>query len=458
MGYWGQAMSYIHPLWSDPPSEANFARSKALAAEAMKWAKTDKEKAFVTAVQAYYQEGRNRSEKANLTAFANAWRKVYEQFPEDTEAASFYALSNMATASAGDKSYVKQKQSAQIAKHVLTRIPDHPGGHHYTIHALDYPTLAIEALDVARGYGQIAPEIPHALHMPAHIFTRLGLWEESIDMNRRSADAALSHPANGKISLHYLHALDYLAYAFLQRGEDAEARKVLDELVALEGPYQTHVAAAYSFAAVPARIALERQQWATAAELAPQTPKNYPWEINPAMEAITYFANGLGAARSGNKATARRAIDALADLHKKASETSGYWGKQVEIQRLSVEAWLAYIGEDKDAALTIMRKAADEEAATEKHPVTPGEVLPAHELLADMLFDHGDYQEALKYYLATLKRSPNRLNSLYGAGRSAELSGNNKTARLHYYKLNEVAASDSKLKQLLHARDFLEKK
>jgi tetratricopeptide (TPR) repeat protein len=291
--------------------------------------------------------------------------------------------------------------------------------------------------------------------MPAHIFTRLGLWQESIAMNRRSADAALKHPADGKISLHYLHALDYLAYAYLQRGEDAKAKAVLEELTALKGPYQPHAASAYTFAAVPARIALERQQWATAATLDVQTPRDYPWETNPAMEAITHFARGLGAARSGDKEKARNAIDKLAALEKRAAETSGYWAKQIEIQRVSVEAWLAYLGGDKEEALTTMRKAAALEAATEKHPVTPGEVLPAHELLADMLFEMGRYREAQTNYQSALERSPNRLKSLHGAGRSAELAGDKGSAALYYGKLVEVVAPDSELTQLQQAKVFL---
>jgi len=458
LGYWGEAMSYIHPLWSDPPGKDDFARGRALAAEARARAKNEREKAYVAAVEAYYAPGRSPSEAANLAAFEQGWRRVYEQYPDDPEAACFYALAYMATASPSDKTYAKQKQSAEITKGVLRRIPDHPGAHHYTIHALDYPPLAAEALEVARSYGKIAPEVPHALHMPAHIFTRLGLWQESIEMNRRSADAARKHPADGKISLHYLHALDYLAYAYLQRGEDAKAQGVLSELTALKGPYQPHVASAYAFAAVPARIALERQQWATAAALKAQTPSDYPWGINPAMEAITYFARGLGAARSGDKEVAAQAVSKLAELEQQAGKTSAYWGKQIEIQRLSVAAWLEYLKEEKEAALETMRRAAAMEAATEKHPVTPGEVLPAQELLADMLLAMGRYPEALASYLEALERSPNRFNSLYGAGRSAELAGEKKMAALYYGRLVEIAAEDCELKRLQQAKAFLGRK
>ncbi|MGE4542922.1 MAG: tetratricopeptide repeat protein [Pedobacter sp.] len=458
MGYWGQAMTYLHPLWSDPPTKENFESGKVLAAKAKSLARNAHERAYAEAVQAYYEQGLNPTETVNLDAFAKAWRKVYEQYPDDMEAASFYALANLATANPADKNYLTQKRSAEITKQVLKRVPDHPGAHHYTIHALDYPPLASEALEVARSYGKIASEVPHALHMPAHIFTRLGLWPESIDMNRRSADAALKHPADGKISLHYLHALDYLAYAHLQRGEDAKAKQVLDELNALKGPYQPHVASAYTFAAIPARLALERQQWATAATLKAQTPDNYPWKINPAMEAITYFANGIGAARSGDKAAAHTAIDKLVELEGQTAKTSAYWAMQIEIQRRSVKAWLTYLEGNKDEALQNMIQAAAMEAATEKHPVTPGEVLPAHELLADMYFEMGRYEDALANYRAALDRSPNRFNSLYGAGRSAQLAGDQELTTHFYKKLVEVAATDCELPHLQQAKAFLNRK
>ncbi len=455
LGYWGQAMTYIHPLWSDPPGEEDFKRGKALADKAASLAKSDHERAYAGAVTAYYEAGRNRTEAPNLKAFAEGWRKVHERFPDDPEATAFYALANLGTASAADKSYAKQKQSAELAKGILKRIPDHPGAHHYTIHALDYPPLAADALEVARSYGEIAPAVPHALHMPAHIFTRLGLWPESIEMNRRSADAALKHPADGKISLHYLHALDYLAYAYLQRGEDDKAKQIMDEMMALEGPYQTHVASAYTFAAIPARLALERQQWAAAATLESRTPADYPWAVNPAMEAITYFARGIGAARSGDAKTARQAIEKLTALESETRESSAYWAQQVEIQRLSVEAWLAYLKGDKKKALSTMRQAAAQEASTEKHPVTPGEVLPAHELLADMLLEMKRYEQARQNYVAALERSPNRLNSLFGAARSSDLVGDKEQAAMYYGKLLDVVAPDCDLKRVREARVYL---
>lgn len=457
MGYWGQAMTYIHPLWSDPPSEEDFQKGQALVNKAKALVpKTKREQAYLDAVDAYYAVGKGSDEKENLASFEKAWEKVHQQFPDDLEAACLYALAHMATADPADKTYVKQKRAGAIAEKVLTQEPDHPGAHHYTIHAYDYPELAEKALPVARSYGKIAPEIPHALHMPTHIFTRLGYWEESIAMNKRSAAAALKHPVDGAISLHYLHALDYLAYAYLQRGEDQKAMEVLEQLNELEGPFQVHIVTSYPFSAIPARIALERQEWADAASLEPNIPENYPWGGFSAMEAIMHFARALGAARSDNEIEANKALEKLEDLRKQAAETSPYWATQIEIQRLSAMAWLKYQEGNKKEALKMMRKAANLEALTEKHPITPGEVLPARELLADMLLDLGRYQEALTEYETSLERSPNRFNSLYGAGRSAELAGDKKKAADYYQKLLETTADDTKREQVQQAKRFLD--
>lgn len=433
MGYWGQAMTFIHPLWSDAPSEAVFEKGRGLVNMAeSKGPKTPREAAYIAAAKAYYDAGWHPDEKKNLVDFEKGWEQVFHSYPEDSEAACFYALAHMANADPGDKTYARQRQSGAIAEKVLARTPDHPGAHHYIIHAYDYPALAANALNVARNYGEIAPAIPHALHMPTHIFTRLGLWEDSITMNKRSAAAALEHPVGGAISLHYLHALDYLAYAYLQQGDDENAKQVMDEIKALQGPYQVHIAASYTFTAVPARIALERQKWAEAAALEPKSLENYELDSFPAMVAITYFARAMGAARSGNVPLAVESIEAMAMLRDKAAETSAYWAKQIEIQRLSALAWTMYQEGDSREALKVMHEAADMEASTEKHPVTPGEILPARELLADMLLDMGRYDEARHEYESALKRSVNRFNSLYGAGRAAEMQGD-KAGAMGYY-------------------------
>ncbi len=294
MAYWGVAMSIVHPLWSDPPNEENFAKGLTMIEKAkVKGTKTKRELAYIKAIDNYYAQGRKEKETDNLVAFEQGWAKVHDAFPSDPEATAFYALSLLGTASPADKSYRNQRKAGETAATVLTKIPTHPGGHHYIIHAYDYPELAEKALDVARSYGEIAPSIPHALHMPTHIFTRLGLWDESITMNIRSAEAAKQHPAGNKVSLHYLHALDYLTYSYLQKAQDKKALAVVEETLALSDPLQPHAASAYTLAAVPARYVLERQQWEEAANLEPRKPDSYPWDKFPAMEAVTHFAIAL---------------------------------------------------------------------------------------------------------------------------------------------------------------------
>jgi tetratricopeptide (TPR) repeat protein len=457
MGYWGQAMSFIHPLWSDQPSQADFERGRAFLNKAKnRGKKTERELAYIASVDAYYAMGRRSDEKANLASFEKAWQRVYQQFPEDPEAACFYALAHIATVDPANMDFAKQRYAAEIAKQVLARIPDHPGAHHYFIHAHDYPSLAQDALEVARSYGEIATNVPHALHMPSHIFTRLGLWQESIVMNQRAAAISLAYPVDGKISLHYLHALDYLAYAHLQRADDGRAKEILDTISSLEKLPQIHIASAYTIAAVPARVALERQQWAEAAMLKSRTPNEYPWNEFPEVEAITHFARALGAARSGNEQVAHQALDQLTILHDRVVETSVYWAKQIDIQRLSVQAWLMYYEGEEKGALEKMRRAAEMETETEKHPVSPGMILPAQELFADMLLEVGRYQLALAQYQAALVRSPNRFNSLYGAARAAELAGERTKAAFYFNKLIEITAVDAKRTQLQSAKNFME--
>ena len=457
MGYWGQAMTYIHPLWSDAPTKEDFKQGESLVNNArVRGEKTDREHAFIAAVGAYYVKGWNKDEAVNLKSFEAGWKKVYLRYPKDIEAASFYALAHMATANPGDKTYKQQERSAAIANKVLALVDDHPGAHHYLIHAYDYPRLAPKALNVARSYGEIAPDIPHALHMPTHIFTRVGLWDESITMNKRSASAALKHPVGNEISLHYPHALDYLAYAYLQKADDDKARQVMEELVRTDGAFQTHIAASYSFTAIPARYALERQQWRDAAALEPGLPTAYQIEKFPAMEAIIYFAKALGAARSGNEAIANQSLEKLTALQKEAEKKSTYWAKQVEIQRLSAKAWITYHKGKHEEALNIMKAAADLESSTEKHPVTPGEILPARELLADMLLDMGRYREARTEYEKALQRSANRFNSLYGAGLASELGNDGDRAVFYYKKLVEITKHvNTNRKQLNHAKSYL---
>jgi hypothetical protein len=454
IAYWGQAMTFVHPLWSDPPPAATFDKGAVLADTAMaQGKKTDRERAYVEAVQAYYKQGKSNKEAPNLRAFASAWAAVHAKYPDDPDAALFYALGQLATADPSDKTFAQQRRAGELVEKVFARFPDHPGAHHYFIHAYDYPPLAMRALEVARAYGRIAPEVPHALHMPTHIFTRIGAWQDSIAWNERSAAAALANPVAGAVSLHYLHALDYLAYSYLQRGQDDEAARVRATLQSLQSPVQTEMASAYAFAAIPARVTLERQNWAEAAVLEPRSPTSFPWASYPAVEAITHFARALGAARSGGGESARQSLASLAELRDRAAATNAYWGTQVEIQRLSAAAWLTLAEGKHTEALATMRQAADLESSTEKHPVTPGEVLPARELLADMLLERREYAAARKEYAATLERSPNRFNSVYGIARAAELASEGAVATEFYRKLLDLSASSNSETRPARLRD-----
>ena len=420
---WGQAMTYIHPLWSDPPSPADWARGASLVARAeTTGVRTPRERLFLGAAAGYYDAGRHPTEQANLAAFEQGWARAHEALPEDTEATAFYALAHLATADPADKTYAHQRAAGALMAEMLARHPDHPAAHHYLIHAYDVPPLADGALEAARHYSALAPDVPHALHMPTHTFTRLGLWQESIDWNLRSAAAARARPVGGAVSLHYLHAMDYLAYAYLQTGQEARAEAVADTLASLRGPYVIEIAVPYAFAAVPARLALERHRWADAAALEPRTPAEFPWDDFPAMEALTHFARAIGAAHGGDTALARRSIARLEELRETARAGSPYWGEQVETQVETARAWLTWARGDSTRALGLMRKAADRESRSEKHPVTPGALLPARELLGDMLLEAGRRTEARAEYEAVLRQSPGRLNAMNGV-RRAEKSG-----------------------------------
>ena len=461
IAYWGQSMSLVHPLWSDPPDTEKFRRGQQLLETALRQkAISQQERAYIGALEAYYARGKSPKEIENLRQFAGAWRQVHRQFPDDPDAALFCALGELATADPADKSFAQQKGAGKLIENVLARYPDHPGAHHYIIHAYDLPALAPRALAVAREYGKIAPDVPHALHMPSHIFTRLGFWEESIAWNQRSAAAAINRPVAGAVSIHYLHALDYLVYAYLQRGEDAKAVELAAALERLRPPVQIELASAYAFAAIPARLLLERQDWRGAANLRPRSPAWYPWDGVPAVEAITHFARALGAARTGDPDLARQSLVQLAELRERAAVSSEYWGTQVEIQRLSALAWLQYWEGMRTQALETLRKATALEASTEKHPVTPGEVLPARELLADMLFARGDFAAAEVEYRKVLERSPNRALSLFGAARSAGRAAHDELAvELYLQAAALTAAADGSafLAERRRAKMFLGK-
>jgi tetratricopeptide (TPR) repeat protein len=443
MAQWGIAMSNYHVIWG-PPTPAEFASGKAAADKATALASrvTPRERDYVAAIAAYYQ-GDGVPHPTRVVAFEKAQAQVAERYPDDHEAAILHALALLGVAynSPPDKTYARQKQAAEILNRLLPLEPDHPGIAHYMIHSFDYPELAELALPAARAYSKIAPSAPHALHMPSHIFTRLGMWKESIESNLASAQVAQAwvartHP--GATAFDALHAMDYLEYAYLQTGQDDRARALVDSVALVTRFDVPSFAAGYALAAIPARYALERRAWKEAAALTVR-PSSYPWGDYRYAEAIVHFARAVGAARSGEMASARAAIDSLTVIHKELQGRKGFdWATQVEIQRRAAAAWLARAQRHDDDALALMRSAAALEDSTDKHPVTPGAVLPAREQLGDLLLEVGKPDQALREYQASLRTAPARFNSYLGASRAAALAGQKDTAEAFVTRMTSL--------------------
>ena len=460
MGYWGIAMSVYYPLWQ-PPSPAMLQKGAAALEKARGLTATAREKEYIGAIESYYRDSDKTDHRTRAMAYEKAMAQLFARYPDDREAAVFYALALNATAAPTDKTYANQLKAGAILEKVLAEQPNHPGIAHYIIHSYDYPPLATRGLAAARSYAKIAPAVPHAQHMPAHIFTRLGLWQESIDSNRASAEAGKAYYVRlGKDTVwdQTLHALDYVVYAYLQTGQDKAARAVLEELSAMPKSEPESFVAAYAYAAIPARMALEQRRWNEAATLGPAS-KAFPWDRFAWAEAITAFTRALGAARTGDAARARveaQKLDGYRTTLIAAKQT--YWAEQVEIQQLAATAWAARAEGKKDEALKLMRAAADLEDSTEKHPVTPAPVVPARELLGELLLDLNQPAQALVEFEASAAREPNRFNGLYGAARAAELSGDAAKAKTLYAKLLALCdRADSERAELRHAKGSLGK-
>ncbi|MBA2524297.1 MAG: hypothetical protein H0V18_00745 [Pyrinomonadaceae bacterium] len=462
MAHWGVAMSLYHPVWApSTPGELQKGRAAVEKAKSVE-AKTDRERDYIAAIEAFYKDSDRLDHRTRALAYEKAMERVYLGYPKDREAAIFYALALLGTGPITDKTFANQKKAAGILNRVLPQEPTHPGVAHYLIHSFDYPQLAYLALPAARSYARIAPSSPHALHMPSHIFTRLGLWQESINSNLASAATAKKHVARthpGAASFDQLHALDYLVYAYLQGGEDEKARLILAQANEVEKVDAEVIAAAYAFTAIPARYALERRRWSEAAKLELR-PVTFPWDRFRYAEAIIYFARAVGAARSGDQNAARRDAEKLSALQAALAETKdSYWANQVEIQRRAASSWLAYAEGKNDEALTLMRSAAELEAASEKHPVTPGPIIPARELLGDLLLELKQPELALREFETSLRDSPKRFNGLYGAALAAQLSGDRKKASAYYRKIVVLMAhADSARPELSKAKQFLAQK
>ena len=433
LAQWGVAMTYFHAIWG-PPTDDEFAAGRTAAQKAAALgAPTARERDYIAAIGAYYQ-GDGVAHPARVVAYEKAMAGVDQRNSDDHEAAIFHALGILGVAynSPPDKTYARQKEAAKILNRLLALEPEHPGIAHYMIHSFDYPELAELALPAARAYAKIAPSAAHALHMPSHIFTRLGMWKESIDSNiasAQTAQASIAKTQAGATAFDALHATDYLEYAYLQTGQDAKARELVDNVAKVTSFDVPQFAAGYALAAVPARNALERRAWKEAAALTAQ-PATFPWAKYPYAKAIVDFARGVGGARAGDLETARQAVASLTGIQAALQGQKGFdWATQVEIQRRAAAGWLAR-AEKKDAeALALMRSAADLEDSTDKHPVTPGSILPAREQLADLLSELGQPAAALAEYETSLRSSPARLNSYDGAAKAAERAGKKQEAK-----------------------------
>ena len=466
MAYWGIAMSHYHPLWA-PPTLAELQKgSSAVEKAKVAGARTQRERDYIAAIEAFYKASDKLDHKARTFAYSNAMDQLYQRHPSDNEAGVFYALTLIATGMmANDKSYAREKQAAQILNRVLAREPKHPGVAHYLIHAYDYPALARLALPAARSYAKIAPASAHAQHMPSHIFTRLGLWQEAIRSNLDAEAAAKAYAIRNHLSGVFdeqFHAMDYLVYAYLQGAQDRQAWGVLDELNKIQRAEPETFKVAYAFTAIPSRYALERRRWNEAAKLnlSPGSLGAFPWASFRWAEAHIHFARAIGAARTGDPASARPDVEKLAAIRQALVEVKGDydWVKQVDIQYQAASAWLARAEGKNDQAMQLMRAAADLEDATEKHPVTPGAILPAREMLGDLLSELNQPALALKEYETVLEISPNRFNSIYGVARSAELSGDASKARTYYERLVALGnQSDGSRPELQQAKKYLAK-
>jgi tetratricopeptide (TPR) repeat protein len=406
-------------------------------------AKTERERDYIEAVAAYYQDFATRPERERQASRAKAYEALAQRYPADDEAQIFSALYIAGTQTQADQTYAAYLKAAAVLDGQFKKYPDHPGVAHYLIHSYDAPPIADKGLIAARRYATIAPAAPHALHMPSHIFTRVGSWQESAATNVRSKEVA---KAGGEADEAY-HAVDYMVYAYLQLSRDAEARRAIDEAMKVSGASSRFVAP-YAMAAMPARYAFERGAWQEAAKLQP------PGSTYPFVEAITYFARSLGAARSGDLAAARKDAEQLESIHKALlTAKNTYWATEVEIQRLAAAGWIA-LGEGKpEEALKFMRAAADLEDRNEKHIVTPGRIVPARELLGEMLLELKQPEAALKEFEASQRREPNRFRNYLGAARAAEMAGDRAKAAGYYQKLLALAKdADTARPELVSAK------
>ena len=440
MAQWGIALS----RWTNPfianarPTPLLLAGRDAVERAASMGARaTERERGYIAAVGRLYADFEHVPQRERIVAYERAMRDLAARQPQDTEAAIFHAVALAASAAPDDKSYANQLEAARVLEALVLVQPQHPGLVHYLIHSYDVPALAARGLQAAERYASVAPSAAHALHMPSHIFTRVGAWNASIATNLKSIATARRDGSIGEA----LHASDYAVYAYLQTRQDRAARRILDGLPALNARFDVNAiggaasgaGGVFALAAIPARYALERRAWTEAAALEPKA-SNWPW-----TQALTYFARALGAAHRADVAGARAASDSLRAIrYRLLAAHESYWAEQVEIERIEAVAWLAFAEHRETDALAGMREASTREDATEKNAVTPGPLAPARELLGEMLLAVGQPAEARAAFDSTLRREPNRYRALDGAMRAATRSGDRAAAARYAIQLKAL--------------------
>lgn len=458
MAHWGIATTLFQPFWATYPSPEELARGWASIQEARALGPaTERERRLVAATEAFFRDPESATYRTRIGRWADAMEEAHRAVPEDLDTAALYALSRLTLAQRAEGAEERDRlhdEAEVVLRRVYEQVPTHPGAVHYTIHAVDIDGRAGRSLDIVRSYGEIAPDTPHALHMPSHIHVRLGDWPEVIAWNRRSADAALRYPAGDAVSHHFIHAMDYLLYALLQRGEDERASAVLEEALS-QGEHQRTSISAFHHAAMPARHAVERRQWAEAKGLEPRAPSYLPWDDVPWAEGSTWLARGLGAIHEGDLAAAREAqarLDVLRDALVAAGDP--HIANYVEIDRLILAGFVVRAENEPDRALDRIRKAAELEGTVEKSPITPGALLPPYEALGDLLLELDRPTEALAAYRASNEVWPRRFNTVLGTARAAAAADDREGARRAYAELLEIAGGSNR-PALSEAREYL---
>lgn len=435
MAYWGIATTLFQPIWGTRPSEEELKYGWENISKALELVESGREELLVKSTAEFFREPETTDFRTRIDRWVAGVEAAYEAYPDDVDIAAFYALTRLTVAQFTGERGPLYDEAEAILRGIYEKVPTHPGAIHYTIHATDVDGRAENALDMVKAYGEIAPEVPHALHMPSHIYVRLGDWPQVIDWNWRSAEAALNHPVNGAESHHYIHAIDYLVYAYLQRGEDEKAESAFDKVLARER-HQASFPAAFHFAAIPARLAVEQRDWERAVNLEPRTPEYLPWDESPWAEALTWYARGLGSVHTGDLDAARKADQRLKEL-RDIAEARGDDNMVVYIEtdRLVLAGRIALEEGDEEKAIELTRSAAELEGTVEKHPVTPGALQPPWEALGNLYMDLNWPAEALSAFETSNNIWPGRLHTLMGAAFAARLTGDEQLARRQFDKL-----------------------